>query len=146
MNFLWVAMKSQANSIILFVLWFGIKNCAGLPEQTDILCGENAESRYRVFPNWAKKLKLIRLDSGQVCDTTIQPKRKEKYYDYIEKNVDCLGLFESPVLEQTALQEDIDPKTYRPPGTVSYLSIEIVSKPIVWDFSLYISDINLVLV
>ena len=117
MNFLRVAMKSHTNSIILFVLWFGIKNCAGLPEQTDIICGENAKSRYRVFPNWAKKMKLMRLDCGQVCDTTIKPLRKEKYYDYIEKNVDCLGLFESPVLEQTALQEDIDPKAYRPPGT-----------------------------
>ena len=29
---------------------------------------------------------------------------------------------------------------------VSYLSICIDSKPIVWDFSLYVSDINLVLV
>ncbi len=114
-------MKSQTKSIVLFLLWFSIKSCcSGLPE-TDILCGENAERRYRQFQDWSKKLKLIRLDCGQVCDTNIQPLRKEKYYDYIEKHVDCLGLFESPVLEQTALEEGIDPKTYRPPGTANKL-------------------------
>ena len=88
MNFLWVAMKTHTKSIVLFMLWFGLKNCAGLTEQTDItglkdqtdiICGENAESRYRVFTNWARKIKLIQLDCGQVCDTSIQPLRKEKY-------------------------------------------------------------------
>ena len=119
-------MKLVTNSIVFSILWLCLRTVAGLPEQhtvsaglpeqTDILCGENAETRYRHFPNWAKKIKLIRLDCGEVCDTSIQPIRKEKYYDYIDKNVDCLGLFESPVLEQTTLQDDIHPETYRPPG------------------------------
>ena len=48
------------------------------------------------MPGLKKKLKLMRLDCGQVCDTDIKPTRKSKYYDFIEKNVDCLTLFESP--------------------------------------------------
>jgi len=67
------------------------------------------------MPNLAKKLKLIQLDCGQVCDTNIQPIRKEKYYDYIKKNVDCLTLFESPILEHAAIEENID-EDHKPPA------------------------------
>jgi hypothetical protein len=68
------------------------------------------------MPNLAKKLKLIQLDCGQVCNTNIQPIRKEKYYDYIEKDVDCLTIFESPILEHTAMEENIrEQEYYKPP-------------------------------
>jgi len=79
-------------------------------------CSNNHHT-IRAMPNLAKKLKLIQLDCGQVCDTNIQPIRKEKYYDYIEKNVDCLTLFESPILEHTAMEENIDEQeSYKPPS------------------------------
>jgi hypothetical protein len=68
------------------------------------------------MPDLKKKLKLIKLDCGQVCDTNIEPVRKAKYYDYIEKNVDCLTLFESPILEQTVLEPVEHNKYYQPPS------------------------------
>ena len=80
-------------------------------------CSKNMEYLIRSMPNLAKKLKLIRLDCGEVCDTNIKPIRKEKYYDYIEKNVDCLTIFESPILEHTTMEENIhEQEFYKPPS------------------------------
>ena len=79
----------------------------------DDICGENNDERVRSMPGLQKKLKLIRLDCGQVCDTNVKPTKAGKYYDFIEKNVDCLALFESPVLEQTRMEEIS--KHYQPP-------------------------------
>jgi hypothetical protein len=93
----------------IFVIFVLFRLCHGS------ICPDNSNFVIRSMPDLAKKLKLIQLDCGQVCDTNIQAIRKEKYYDYIEKNVDCLTLFESPILEQTAMEEDTD-KTYKPPA------------------------------
>lgn len=77
-------------------------------------CGGQQPNRQ--MPFLKKKLKLIKLDCGQVCDTDIKPLRKSKYYDYIEKNVDCLNLFESPVLEQTVMEPVENIENYQPPN------------------------------
>jgi hypothetical protein len=51
-----------------------------------------------------------------VCDTSIAPTRSTPFYDFVEKTVDCLALFESPVLEKTLLEDaEVTPK-YVPPN------------------------------
>ena len=57
------------------------------------------------MPNLKKKLKLIQLDCGEVCDTKVKATRSGKYYDFIEKNVDCHLLFESPIIDGTSIEE-----------------------------------------
>ena len=93
----------------------------GLNNQDELYTSEDpclraSDNGIRKMPDLKKKLKLIKLDCGQVCDTDIQPLRKSKYYDYIEKNVDCLNLFESPVLEQTVLEPVELNQYYQPPN------------------------------
>ena len=92
----------------------------GLNNQDELYTSEDpclraSDNGIRKMPDLKKKLKLIKLDCGQVCDTDIQPLRKSKYYDYIEKDVDCLNLFESPVLEQTNLEGRPIVEGYQPP-------------------------------
>ena len=51
---------------------------------------------------------LIRNDCGEVCDTTVSPVGKGKYYDVVEKSVECDDLFRSAFIEGWKLPEDED--------------------------------------
>jgi len=64
------------------------------------------------MPELQKKLKLIRLDCGEVCDTSIKASKRGKYYDYISKRFDCLNLFESPMFDEPTITD----RNYEPPS------------------------------
>ena len=48
-----------------------------------------------------QRIKLIKEDCGDVCDTT-KPGRKGFYFDVIDKDIDCESLFASPMMELSA--------------------------------------------
>ena len=69
----------------------------------------------RSAPNLRRKLQEIKLDCGEICDTNMAPTSKGKYYDFIEKKVDCVTLFESKALDQTLMEDTLEGDEYTPP-------------------------------
>ena len=69
----------------------------------------------RFAPNMRKKLQEIKTDCGQICDTNVASTGKGKYYDFIEKKVDCRSLFESLALDQTLMEDTLEGEEYTPP-------------------------------
>jgi len=64
---------------------------------------EKTSKKVENFDPIFEELKLLRDECGPVCDTTIKPTRKGKYYDVIEKQIDCRRLFESNKMEKSAV-------------------------------------------
>ena len=52
---------------------------------------------------------LIRDYCGDVCNTTIGPLGRGKYYDVVEKNIDCDRFFSNDFIEGWEQPKDIDP-------------------------------------
>ncbi len=66
------------------------------------LCFIGVSSSYRF--SMTQTFQLIQSDCGQVCDTSVEPVRKGKYYDVIEKHFECDDLFQSEFLEGWQLE------------------------------------------
>ena len=62
------------------------------------------DAKVHKIENLNRNIKHFQIDCGQVCDTEVAPIRKGKYYDFIEKDVDCQSLFESPILDGSLLE------------------------------------------
>lgn len=98
-------------NIFLILSWLAVVQAAVVSSG---VCPE-FNHHVRPAPNMREKLQEIMSDCGQICDTSMAPTGKGKYYDFIEKKVDCKALFESPALDQTLMEDTLDGKEYTPP-------------------------------
>ncbi len=55
-------------------------------------------SSKEIYANLKKTIASVRESCGQVCDTSVTGK-PDKYYEYIEKEVNCEALFSNPDID-----------------------------------------------
>ena len=96
--------NSEVFRSLLFVLI--VHTSLGEEETCSIKSSKKAEKRSKkidkIDPIF-EELKLLRDECGQVCDTSIKPTKKGKYYDVIEKQIDCRRIFENNRMEKSAV-------------------------------------------
>lgn len=67
------------------------------------------------MPKLTRRLLLLKEDCGEVCNTSDNfPKQLGKYFDNIQKNIDCDLLFESPMMDLPVIKEE-QMNTTKPP-------------------------------
>ena len=80
-------------------------------------------------PSMTETFDLIRDYCGEVCDTTIGPSSRGKYFDFVDKHIDCDRLFSDDFIEGWEQYPDAAPPVleFLVLASFAFLTLERIS-------------------
>ena len=67
-----------------------------------VICLDNKQ----LYQNLRKNIASIKESCGQICDQTIKGTSKGKYFEFIQKNVDCPAIFKNTDIDKVSEFKD----------------------------------------